>query len=247
MANPRQRRKMRSGSHKAVHHSRRAKKILKKQPPIRGPKLLQETWDKSKTVRQNYEALGLATSLTPVASGGVERALGDVRHSTAGSIEDAAMGEGSVEDAAGPSGLRRGFGRIVRDANGNIVDIELPEDDEAETSVADRLVEDDIPDPSQQDDLAPWVKLGGPRDGSAVSGRHVVRCLEESCAMHGGAVARFSSGGELGVLRRLVEKYGENVEGMAKDRRLNADQRTAGQLRRAIRKAGGFAQLAKEA
>lgn len=32
MANPRQRRKTRSGSHKPVQHSRRAKKLLKKQP-----------------------------------------------------------------------------------------------------------------------------------------------------------------------------------------------------------------------
>ena len=45
------------------------------------------------------------------------------------------------------------------------------------------------------------------------------------------------------MLRRLVAKYGEDVAGMAKDRRLNADQRTAGQLSRAIKKAGGFAQL----
>lgn len=58
---------------------------------------------------------------------------------------------------------------------------------------------------------------------------------------------RFSSNGELGVLRRLVEKYGEDVEAMAKDRRLNADQRTAGQLKRAIKKAGGFALLQNKA
>jgi nucleolar protein 16 len=74
MVNPRQRRKVRS-SHKPVHHSRQAKKLLKKQPralgfflemsalptlilifdthqAIRGPKALQEAWDKHKTVRQ---------------------------------------------------------------------------------------------------------------------------------------------------------------------------------------------------
>jgi hypothetical protein len=76
MANPRQRRKTRS-SHKPVHQSRQAKKLLKKQPralgflidmsalptpilifdihqAIRGPKGLQEAWDKHKTVRQKY-------------------------------------------------------------------------------------------------------------------------------------------------------------------------------------------------
>lgn len=78
MANPRQRRKARSGSHKAVRHSNNAKKNLKKQPrqssicillcqrnyvelvslylavAIRGPKVLQDAWDKHKTVRQKY-------------------------------------------------------------------------------------------------------------------------------------------------------------------------------------------------
>ncbi|KAI0811267.1 ribosome biogenesis protein Nop16 [Irpex lacteus] len=247
MANPRQRRKMRSSSHKPVHHSRRAKKILKKQPPIRGPKVLQEAWDKTKTVRQNYEALGLAASLTPVASGGVERPLGDIRHATAGSMDVDSVPELSAENTAGPSGLRRGLGRIVRDADGNVVDIQLPEDEDAPEN---RLVEDDIPDPSKVDSLAPWVNLGrsiDPRDGSVASNTHVVQSLEESLKTHGGPVPRFSSNGELGVLRRLVEKYGEDVEAMAKDRRLNADQRTAGQLKRAIKKAGGFALLQNEA
>ncbi|KAH9060100.1 hypothetical protein EDB87DRAFT_1551613, partial [Lactarius vividus] len=71
MANPRQRRKARS-SQKPVRHSRQAKKLLKKQPPIRGPKALRDAWDKHKTVRQNYAALGLAASLNPRASGGAE-------------------------------------------------------------------------------------------------------------------------------------------------------------------------------
>src|SRR5712671_4385862 len=123
MANPRQRRKARS-AHKPVHHSRQAKKLLKKQPralgflvemsalptlisifythqAIRGLKILQEAWDKHKTVRQkyvysvrdreyliidgqlclchgsffaSYAALGLTVSLNPCTSGGTERA-----------------------------------------------------------------------------------------------------------------------------------------------------------------------------
>ena len=42
------------------------------------------------------------------------------------------------------------------------------------------------------------------------------------------------------MLRALVSKHGEDLEAMARDRRLNVDQRTAGELGRAIRKAGGF-------
>ena len=51
---------------------------------------------------------------------------------------------------------------------------------------------------------------------------------------------RHTSKGERGVLRALVSKHGEDVEAMARDRRANVEQRTAGELRRAIRKAGGF-------
>ena len=166
---------------------------------IRGPKVLQEAWDKTKTVRQkyvlspriitsslrilahflfstSYEALGLAASLTPVASGGVERSLGVVLPATASSMEVDQIPENSVETAAESSDLRKGFGRIVRDASGNVVDIQLPEDEEAgEAAPSHRLVEDDIPDPSKQTSLAPWVNLGSlinPRDGS---GTHVVQ------------------------------------------------------------------------
>ena len=69
----------------------------------------------------------------------------------------------------------------------------------------------------------------------------------EELACTGETAVRFSSTGERGVLQRLVAKYGEDVAGMAQDRKLNAMQRTAGQLSRAIKKAGGFAELSAQA
>jgi nucleolar protein 16 len=76
MANPRQRRKARSSSHRPVSHARNAKRNLKKTPraspgiiflvcichieqltselAIRGPAILSERWDKRKTVRQKW-------------------------------------------------------------------------------------------------------------------------------------------------------------------------------------------------
>lgn len=56
-------------------------------------------------------------------------------------------------------------------------------------------------------------------------------------------MGRFASTGERGQLQRLVGRYGEDVEAMARDRKMNPEQRTAGSVRRAIRKAGGFALL----
>ncbi|GJE90863.1 ribosome biogenesis protein Nop16 [Phanerochaete sordida] len=241
MGNPRQRRKLRSGSHRPVRHSNNAKKNLKKQAPIRAPKVLQEAWDKHKTVRQNYEALGLVASLNPTASGGVEKLLGTASKNESPTDGDRAQ-EASSSTAGSASTLPKGYGRIIRDAAGNVIDVELPEDDEEAEEPADttdRLVED-IPDPAQQKGLAGWVAVGKTADAKATP---VVQSLEELAETRGGPVARHSSHGELGALRRLVAKHGRDVEAMARDRKLNVAQRSAGQLRRAIKKAGGVEAL----
>ncbi|KAI9064320.1 hypothetical protein FKP32DRAFT_1570565 [Trametes sanguinea] len=246
MANPRQRRKLRSGSHKPVHHSRRAKKLLKKQPPIRGPQVLQEAWDPRKTVRQNYEALGLAATLNPVESGGTERKL-SAHPAHEEQPEASSSSAPSTSKPAAANGVPKGYGKIIRDADGNVVDVVLNDEDEEEDAEAMEEVLDEVPDPTEDDQAAGWVGLGSdPRKHSPESaGTHVVQALEHLSETRGGRVPRFTSKGEQAALRRLVAKYGEDVEAMAKDRKLNPDQRTAGELKRAIRKAGGFAELGK--
>ncbi|KAI0079975.1 hypothetical protein K474DRAFT_1658515 [Panus rudis PR-1116 ss-1] len=245
MANPRQRRKLRSGSHKPVHHSRRAKTLLKKQPPIRGPKVLQDAWDKHKTVRQNYEALGLLASLNPISSGGVEQPLHLKQEAMA--VDTSNTPEASTSqnqhDVRGKDYIPKGHGRIIRDENGNVVDVEIAdEESESDERPGDRLIED-IPDPSSQEELAGWVALGTQSRKATQSVPDVVQSLEEMSKTGGGAIPRFTSSGERNILRKLVAKYDEDVDAMARDRKLNPDQRTAGELRRAIAKAGGFAAL----
>lgn len=73
---------------------------------------------------------------------------------------------------------------------------------------------------------------------NALCGRSRHVGLQELAETRGGPVPRHSSHGELGLLRRLIDKHGADVEAMARDRRLNAAQRTAGELGRALRKAG---------
>jgi nucleolar protein 16 len=65
----------------------------------------------------------------------------------------------------------------------------------------------------------------------------------ERLAASGVQLERFTSTGEKGYLDRLVTKYGSDVEAMARDRRLNPEQKTVGELNRAIRKAGGLGRL----
>jgi len=233
MANPRQRRKARSSSHRPVSLSRRAKKNLKKTPPIRGPKTLQDAWDKKKTVRQNYAALGLVHTLNPTASGGLEQLSHGITSAT--SVESR-----NITDTPDIfSATRKGFGRIIRDEAGNVVQVTLSPEDTGDQfkDNSEVMREPEI----SQDAREKWVtNLGRQHDGPLILEKSVtVEALERvSVADTRAKIARHPSQGEIKYLERLVDKYGEDVERMARDRKLNAEQRTAGQLRRALKRAG---------
>lgn len=243
MANPRQRRKAKSSTHKTVSHSRRAQKLLKKMPVIRGPKALQDAWDKSKTVHQNYAALGLQFALTPTQSGGTERALIPPKGlAGAGSVSATPR---SIE--SGPSTIPRGFGRIIRDEFGNVIRIDLSEFEEIQDSVQNtELPEADVNEKTMDDWVGCLNKIQHPNDAmdsrglplSSAQEAHPVVVLEKLSAS-GRVLPRHSSCGERSYLARLIQKYGDNYERMAKDRRLNPEQKTVGELRRAVGKAGG--------
>ncbi|KAI0035737.1 ribosome biogenesis protein Nop16 [Vararia minispora EC-137] len=233
MANPRQRRKARSSTHSAISHSRRAKRLLKKQPPIKGPKVLQDAWDKKKTVRQNYAALGLSASLNPRISGGVESVGTNTGINPTSNSRDDAQTSG----AASTSTIPKGFGKIVRDSKGKILSVEMDGDETegdkpraSEDTLAENLITGVTPL------TACWVH-GVQHDPPVRT--DVVQGEQASSR----PAPRFSSKDEIAYLVRLVAKHQKDVEAMARDRKLNPDQRTAGELSRAIRKAGGFAKF----
>ncbi|KAG2158153.1 ribosome biogenesis protein Nop16 [Suillus bovinus] len=241
MANPRQRRKAKSSSHKTVSHSRRAQRLLKKMPVIRGPKALQDAWDKSKTVHQNYAALGLQFALTPTQSGGAERTVIPPKDSDG-------AGSASATLESGSSTIPRGFGRIIRDESGDVIRIDLAESEEMQESVENNgLPEADVDEKTMDDWVGCLNKTQHRNDtmdarglsSSCARGTHPVVVLEKLSAS-GRALARHSSCGERTYLAHLIQKYGDNYERMAIDRRLNPEQKTVGELRRAIGKAGGI-------
>ncbi|KAF7295332.1 Zn(2)-C6 fungal-type domain-containing protein [Mycena indigotica] len=204
MANPRQRRKQRSSTHRAVSHSRHAQTHLKKMPPIRGPfsSTLTKVWDRKKTVKQNYAALGLAHTLNPSAAGGVEPT------------------EGSKEAGPTPS-IPKGHGRILRDADGKIVGVELEEEQEPESVT---LATEDK-----------WIGSGKTKSTSG----GIAHELEQLVAgANPGAGPRHPSRLEVAYLQRLVDKHGSDILLMARDRKLNPEQRTVGELKRALRRCG---------
>ncbi|KAF7353621.1 Nucleolar protein 16 [Mycena venus] len=287
MANPRQRKKARSSSHRPVSHSRHAKRNLKKTPPIRGPAILSERWDKHKTfcfhikfsgdhecpprskardvarlgdaagishylsvpmlivfIDFSYAALGLVHTLNPSASGGVEPIETITGHSEDAPVNLTAASTSSQPNAALP--IPKGHGRIVRDEEGNILRVELAEEDEEMPEVDDRQKDmEELAPEVEPHLLSKWVTgLGGGKQGKGVveeleriasSTHNTPTTLSLSIS---GAGPRHASGGEVAYLKRLVDKYGTDVEQMARDRKLNPEQRTVGQLTRSLKRCG---------
>ncbi|KIJ24215.1 hypothetical protein M422DRAFT_217213 [Sphaerobolus stellatus SS14] len=213
MPNPRQRSKARSATHKKVRPVKHAQRNLKKMKPIKGPKLLQEAWDKTKTVRQNYAALGLVGSLKPNDSGGSEIPLPMLLKKPSAEAGPSTQDDTLTEEEPRP----QQFGRIIRDAEGKVIDIELPEEEEDKDMEDDEVASGMYPSVGKKTELIQNL---------------------ESLAAKCKPVKRYSSQGEVAELEKLIAKYGTGFEAMAKDRRLNPWQRTAGQLRRACTKAG---------
>lgn len=117
--------KARSGTHSGSSASskRRQRQRLAKAPAIKGPDVLKEKWDRKKTVKQNYAALGLSSDLKMRPSGGTEGQ---------GAIQQQHESEQEQTQSRPPA---KGLGRIVRDEDGNVIDIiEGGHEDEAEGS-----------------------------------------------------------------------------------------------------------------
>ncbi|KAI9633332.1 ribosomal large subunit biogenesis-related protein [Dioszegia hungarica] len=238
MANPRQRSK--SKSHKSnqpsLNQKRRLHQKLRRKPDMNGPGVLQESWDKKKTVFQNYAALGLLPNipLPPRSSSRSYKASlpflpPHLRPTTGAGAGSAFADEPETSASAAPPKSRAGYGRIVRDEEGNVIDIIIDQEPEHEVQPEGETgmeVEDE--------------EEGGER---RVEGKtDVVRSLE-ALAATSAPVIRHPSTSEHVWLGQLVQKYGDDSDAMARDLKLNVWQKTAGEIRRMIKKAGGAERL----
>ncbi|KAG6333604.1 hypothetical protein ID866_5489 [Astraeus odoratus] len=200
---------------------------------------------KVSTMISFYAALGLQHTLNPISSGGSEV---DLRYTpdkvnALSSVSDSCEKDQVASTAK--KGVPTGFGRILRDATGAVVGIELPEEEEEESGTHSEDVEmRELASPNV--DRCVWVQSGTQKSASAKEGDNDIVELLECQANATQRTARHTSQGERLYLARLVTKYGDDYERMGGDRRLNPEQRTIGELRRAIAKAGGIEALYKE-
>jgi nucleolar protein 16 len=88
-------------------------------------------------MRRSYAALGLMHDLNPSSSGGTE--IDPHALPTSADVALAPLPHAETHS----SGIKKGFGRIIRDDLGNIVDVEMAEDDANESASVDEAVDPD--------------------------------------------------------------------------------------------------------
>lgn len=237
MANPRQRRKSRSSTttKPSLNAKRAMKKKLARAPTVKGADVLKEAWDGKLTARQNYAKLGLVPSLdVRPNSGGVEQS--NPTHPSH-SLKAAGSIPASVDRAAKTG--RKGMARIVRDTDGNIIDIIEADDNDADSSTPWGAPLPDLADAAEVLETYMPVQRELQRGEKP---NQVVADLE-TLAAEATPVERHTSHIESDWLLQLVAKHGSDTEAMSKDVKFNPWQKTKGQIARAIKKAGGIESL----
>lgn len=234
MANPRQRRKSRSSTttKPSLNAKRAMKKKLVRAPTVKGADVLKDAWDGNLTARQNYAKLGLIPSLdVRPNSGGVEHKTSSLSQSIPTSTAVA------TEGSAGKG--RKGMAKIVRDADGNIVDIIEAVNDNNDSNVT-PWGAPLAGDPTAEESALLETYMPPARQLQRGEKPNKVITDLESLASEAAPVERYTSHIESDWLTQLVAKHGPDTEAMSKDPKLNPWQKTKGQISRAIKKAGGI-------
>lgn len=159
------------------------------------------------------------------------------------------------------------YGRIVRDEAGNVIDIILDDDEEepapAEEGVPGRqaLNPEHEYEPEAVEAKTDVVRCESgpvfcsipqslsftftPPQGLGLHRADDDPVALESMSSTSRPVKRHSSTSEREWLRQLVVKHDDDYEKMARDKSLNVWQKTPGEIKRMVRKAGGVEKLAQ--
>ncbi|KAJ5623978.1 hypothetical protein N7510_000287 [Penicillium lagena] len=218
-----QKKKNRSGLSKSRPKDSRLKSGNKK-INVLGNAIIADNWDKTLTLTQNYRRLGLMHKLN-APTGGKERLPGQ------GEAAESSLHIKGSAKAAAQIGL--GETRVERDPEtGKILRV-IKDDDEIEVAGYKRRRANPLNDPlndlSDNEDILPDV-----------SNSAIVQQLERQADVEDKKVTakkpRHQSERESGWILQLIEKHGDNLPAMVRDRKLNPMQQSEGDLRRRINK-----------
>ncbi|KAI8645091.1 ribosome biogenesis protein Nop16 [Parasitella parasitica] len=186
-------------------NTRRTADRHRKRVTIHGNAIIKANWDKKLTLRQNYEKLGLLTSLNG-QTGGKEKKMPDAKPI----IDDAEpkelkeLTEADIEEIK--KTLGPGEGLIQRDDEGNVVRIIIGEE-----KSHNEILEAEFPPVEAKTD--------------------VVRALEEQAA-NAFHREKHQSEFEVDWIQKLINKHGDDYKAMFWDKELNVYQQTAAQLKK---------------
>lgn len=222
MANPRQKKKARSSISKVRRKPKSKKQLL-------GNSIIASNWDKSETLAQNYKRLGLTRRLNK-NTGGTEKKVSDVGTEDIGDeLEIGGVGKTKQLDV--------GEVKVQRDpVTGRILHV-LDKTSVKPNPLNDPLNE--LDSESSTSDAEPSFDQHGHSKAGAIRTEPqtaVVAELERQAARPEKKYKRRMPEGERAFVAELVAKYGDDFEAMGRDMEINYMQRSAGDLKRRVKR-----------
>lgn len=226
-----QKRKNRSSISKVRQKPKSKKKILHN--PV-----ISANWDQTQTLAQNYKRLGLAAKLNK-STGGVERKVADIEREK--EQDGQAQADGLVINGGKGMGkkdkLDLGEETVERDPEtGRILRVVT----QSSASVRPNPLNDPLNelDSESESDAEVFDQHGHSKQANETSEPKtaVVAELEHRASLPEQKYRRKQSEGERVFVEALVSKYGEDYERMARDMEINYMQRSAGDLKKRVKK-----------
>lgn len=239
MGRERQKHKNRSSRSKVVRKPKSKKQILSNS-------IIAANWDKSQTLAQNYQRLGLTRRLNK-NTGGVQKTAKDVeREREFEGLKDVDVLKIGGASTRGAERLEVKEARIERDEEtGRIVRVIDAREGRA-NPLNDPLNDIDSDSNLSSDEAfnqhnihipIPHTHTHQPSNSTSTQPKtSTVLALEQHSLRPEKKYKRKQSEGERAFIEELVEKYGDDYEKMARDVKINYMQRSAGDLKRRVKK-----------
>ncbi|KEF57814.1 uncharacterized protein A1O9_05734 [Exophiala aquamarina CBS 119918] len=223
MGRERQKKKNRSSISKAKPKSNRTK-AGKKKVNFLGNEIIKQNWDRKLTLSQNYKQLGLSSKLNS-GSGGTEKEIPKAGEDVKPVARDSLAIAGPRANAKFvPEEIE-----VERDPKtGKIIRVIRPETDLSANPLNDPL-----------NDLME-VESEGPPAVRTEKQNEIIAQLEAQAAYEEEMLSkkrpRHQSTREEEWISSLVEKHGDNIRAMVRDKKLNPMQQTEGDIGRRLKK-----------
>ncbi|TRX96266.1 hypothetical protein FHL15_002990 [Xylaria flabelliformis] len=195
-----------------------------------GNNIIARNWNKKETMMQNYRRLGLVSRLR-APTGGVEPNL---RSSSSSKLTSTTSKDAfAIHGAKGPVATEA---QVERDESGKIIRV-IGGERKRPNPLNDPLAELDTDSEAEEEsgdggNAEEWGGFAGDEDEQ----NEIVRQLENEANRPVEKKPRTASSREAEWLQTLVDRYGDDTAAMARDRKLNPMQQTAGDIARRIQK-----------